>query len=102
MGGMKTALQLWEFCCISSLLNGAGNWVEISAQSIKTLNSLQQWFERLILQVGPGMPLLSLQWDFTLLDMKLRIWIEKVMLVLYVRNLDDGSLAKKVYLEQKS
>ena len=37
-GGMATALQLWEGCCISSLLNGAGTWVEVSVQSIKSLN----------------------------------------------------------------
>lgn len=50
--------------------------------------------------MGPGTPLAALQWDFALLDMELRIWIEKVMM-LYVRNLDDNSLAKKVYIEQK-
>ena len=102
VGGMETALQLWESCCISSLLHGAGTWVEVSEQTIKTLNSLQQWFVRLILQVGPGTPLASLQWDFALLDMKIRIWIEKLMLIMYIRNLEEGSLAKIIYKEQKS
>ena len=99
---METALQLWESCCISSLLHGAGTWVEISDQTIKILNSLQQWFVRLILQVGPGTPLAALQWDFAMMDMKIRIWIEKLMLIMYIRNLEEESLAQKIYKQQKS
>ena len=34
--------------------------------------------------------------------MKIRIWIEKLMLVMYIRNLEGGSLAKLIYKEQKS
>ena len=52
--------------------------------------------------MGPGTPLASLQWDFALLDMKIRIWIEKLMLIMYIRNLEEGSLAKIIYKEQKS
>ena len=33
--------------------------------------------------------------------MGLRIWIEKIMLALHIKRLDDGSLAGKVYREQK-
>ena len=51
-------------------------------------------------QVGPGAPVASLLWDFALLDMGLRIWREKLMLVLHIRNLDKKSLARKVYDEQ--
>ena len=53
-----------------------------------------------MLQVGPGTPLASLQWDFAILDMKIRIWIEKLMLILYIRDLPEDSLAVKVYEEQ--
>ena len=42
----------------------------------------------------------SLLWDFGLLDMGLRIWIEKLMLVLHMRRLDDKTLARKIYEEQ--
>ena len=34
VGGMETALLLWESCCIPSLLHGAGTWVEISKSII--------------------------------------------------------------------
>ena len=64
-------------------------------------NSLQQWFIRLVLQVGPGAPLASLLWDFGILDMGLRVWIEKLMLLLHIRRLGEETLAGKVYQEQK-
>ena len=74
----------------------------MSALTEKKLNSLQQWFVRLILQVGPGAPLASLLWDFGLLDMGLRIWIEKLMLVLHLRRLGEETFARQVYDEQRS
>ena len=44
IGGMDTAIFLWETCCISSLMNGSGTWVDISTKTEKILNSIQQWF----------------------------------------------------------
>ena len=55
-GGMVTASLLWEVCCVPSLLHGAGTWVEISSETEPRLNKIQQWFWRLVLQVGPGAP----------------------------------------------
>ena len=97
---MESAILLWEACCIPSLLNGAGTWVEMTSDTEKELNSLQRWFVRLILQVGPGTPLASLLWDFCMLDMGLRVWVEKVMLVLYVSRLEEDTLAQQMYEEQ--
>ena len=102
VGGMETALLLWETCCISSMLHGSGSWTAMSVETERKLNGLQRWFIRLVLQVGPGAPLASLLWDFGLLDMELRIWVEKLMLALHVRRLGDETLAKKIYKEQKS
>ena len=34
--------------------------------------------------------------------MKLRIWIEKLMLVLHLRTLDEGALAHRTYKEQRA
>ena len=56
VGGMEAALQLWEACCVPSLLHGAATWVEMSAATELKLNKLQNWFVRLVLQVGPGAP----------------------------------------------
>ena len=62
MGGMDTALLLWEVCCIPSLLHGAGTWTDISAATEK-LDKIQSWYFRLVYQIGPGAPSASLLWD---------------------------------------
>ena len=81
VGGMESALMLWEACCIPSLFHGSGSWMEIPSQTVHKLNFLQRWFVRLVLRVGLGTPVASLLWDFGLLDMRLRVWIEKLMFV---------------------
>ena len=101
VGGMETALMLWEACCIPSMLHGAGTWVDINKTTEKKLNALQNWFVRLTLRIGQGSPLVSLLWDFSLLDMSLRIWREKVMMILHIRSLDETSLARRIYEQQK-
>ena len=100
VGGMETALMLWETCCVSSLLHGAGTWTEIDKQTEKKMNQLQNWYLRLILRIGPGAPSASLRWDFQVLDMSLRVWREKAMMVLHIRSLDKETLAYRVYQEQ--
>ena len=101
IGGMETALMLWETCCIPSMMHGAGTWVEMNKATEKRLNSLQVWFVRLILQVGQGSALSGLFWDTALLDFGLRIWIEKAMLIMHLRSLDESTLARSTYIEQK-
>ena len=100
MGGFDTALMLWETCCIPSLMHGAGTWVEISSQTEKQLNKLQNWFARLIWRVGQGAPVAALLWDSQLLDMKVRVWREKILMILHIRSLDEDSLASRVYEKQ--
>ena len=99
-GGMHTALLLWEACLIPSLLQGASTWVEVSSKTVKKLNSLQQWFLRLILQVGPGTPVAALGWETGVLDMKLRIYQEKLALISHIKSMDEKSLASQIYREQ--
>ena len=50
--------------------------------------------------MGPGAPLPSLGWETGLMDMRLRVWREKVMLVMHLRQLGEGTLASQVYREQ--
>ena len=102
VGGMETALFLWESCCVPSLLNGAGTWTQISTATEKKLNSIQSNFLRAAFQTGPGSPLASMTWDSGVLDMSLRVYIEKIMLILHIRSMEEGSLARKVYEEQKN
>ena len=54
VGGMESALLLWEACCLLSLLHGAGTWFEMSDKTEEKMNAYKRWFIRLIYQVGPG------------------------------------------------
>ena len=63
VGGLETALFLWESVCIPSLLHGAGTWTEISTETENKLNQIQYWYLRLVFQLGPGSPKASLLWD---------------------------------------
>ena len=93
--------MLWETCCIPSMVHGAGTWVEMNKSTEKRLNTLQCWFIRLILKIGLGSPVSGLLWDTALLDFGLRVWIEKIMLVIHIRSLDGNSLARNTYNQQK-
>ena len=99
-GGMETGLLLWEACCVPSLLNGAGTWMEIAKKTEKQLDKIQFWGLRLFLQTGPGTPLVSILWDTAVLQMGLRVKFEKIMLIFHIRSLNKEALAKKMYLEQ--
>ena len=101
VGGIDSALLMWEACCIPSLLTGAGTWVNITPAAEQRLEALQHWFLRLVLRVGPGCPVASLRWETGVLSMKLRVWVEKVMLVRHLRSLEEGSLARSVLEEQQ-
>ena len=65
------------------------------------MNQLQNYFLRLALQVGPGTSLAALSSDTMALDMGLRVYKEKILLVLFIRNLQDHTLAKQIYNEQR-
>ena len=101
VGGMESALTMWEACRVPSLLHGAGTWVEITPAAERRLEALQNWFVRLILRVGPGCPTASLRWETGLMSMAHRVWMEKVLLVRHLRGLDPDSLARRVYEEQR-
>ena len=98
---MEAALQLWEACCVPSLLHGSGTSVEMTAATELNLNKIQNWFVRLVFQLGPGEPLAGLLWDACLLYMGFRVWVQKIMLMLHVRRLDENTLAHRMYKEQK-
>ena len=93
--------MMWESCCIPSMLHGSGTWVEITQATKKRLNTLQCWFVCLILPIGPGSLLVALLLDYGLLNMKIRICIEKIMIVFYIRSLESNTLANRGYAEQK-
>ena len=72
----------------------------MSARTVRRLNKLQNWFLRLMLQVGPGTPLPALLWDSGMLDMELRVWREKKMLAHHLQGLGEDTLARQVWEQQ--
>ena len=90
----------WLGQTISSILHGAASWMELSKRTIRRLNKLQNWFMRLVLQVGPGTPLPALLWDSGMLDMELRVWREKLMLAHHLQGLGEDTLARQVWEQQ--
>ena len=73
----------------------------MSKDTVRKLNLLQHTFLRMALDVGPGALIASLCWESCLLDVELRIWLEKLMLCLDLRNRDDSSsLSGMIYKEQ--
>ena len=101
-GGMESALFLWEACVVPSLMYGSGTWVEMNSNTVKKLNNLQNWFIRLILQIGPGAPVASLCWETGFLDMEIRAWRDLIMMVIDLRNMEANTLARQVYEVQKN
>ena len=112
VGGLETAMISWEACIIPSLLHSCSTWTQISRATENRLNNLQRWFVRLILQVPQSTPAPALTWETGLIDMRLRIWKEKLMLILHIsglnqtsflhiRSLEGTALANKIYNEQR-
>ena len=40
-------------------------------------------------------------WDTAVLDMSIQIWVEKIMLIIHIKSLDESAIASKIYKEQK-
>ena len=102
VGGMRSALDLYSSCILSSLLTNCGTWTEIKDETIKKLDHLQNTFLRAVLQVPVSTPVLALRASTGLLGMKWIIWKEKILLVMAIRRQEEEGLARTVLEEQIS
>ena len=100
VGGLMSAWDLWNLAIIPSLLSNCGIWTEIDAISVQKLEEMQDAFVRRILQVPVSTPKVSLRSETGLLSMKLRIWGEKIKMVLAIKKMSKTFLARQVYDEQ--
>ena len=69
-------------------------------KTVERLEELQNMFIRRVLQVPVSTPKVSLRSETGLLSMRLRIWAEKVKMVIALRVMDERFLARQVYDEQ--
>ena len=95
-----SAWDLWNMAIVPSLLSNCGIWTEIDTKSVQKLDEMQEAFIRRIMQVPISTPKVSLRSETGLLSMKLRIWGEKIKMVLAIRKMDKTFLARQIYEEQ--
>ena len=100
VGGSVSAFDLWEAAVLPALLYNSETWVEINKSTEDTLEKLQHYFVRLLLQVPESTPKPALLSETGLLSMKYRIWTRKLIFVNTLKNMPKGTLAKDVFDEQ--
>jgi hypothetical protein len=102
IGGLKCGLDIWELAIVPSLINNCSTWTQISTESIDKLNKLQYTFLQMLFAVSQSCPKPVLCWDTATILMQVRIQKSKLALLHHIKNLDESSLAKQIFNEQKS
>ena len=104
MGGMIAAWELWERALVPSLLSGAGTWfgTDGGKAAIDICDQLQNFYWRIMLAVPESCPKLALRCETGMLGMKWRIWQEKLLLLLRIKQQDMDTLSRQVYEEGKA
>ena len=102
VGGTLGALDMFESCIISSLLNNAAVWVGITVEQEKRLDGYQLEYLRALLHLPVSTPKACLLAATGRTRMKWRVWEQKLLLILAIRQQDDDDvvLAKQVLDEQ--
>ena len=100
IGGLVTALDLWERAIIPTLLNNSESWTEISQTAIKKLEELQNMFLRVILDTPFSTPKPALKWETGMAPMENRIMVKKLKFINSIKHQDDSVLSKEILQEQ--
>ena len=102
MGGLVAAWEVWERALIPSLLSGAGSWLGDIKEAVKLANQILKFYWRIILKVPESCPKWGQKCKTNATDVQWRVWKEKCLLLIRIKALPDGSLAKIVYEEAES
>ena len=102
VGGLQSGLYFWEMSYLPSLLNNCQTWTNISEESLKLLEDLQNTMYRVLLNVPKTCPLPALCWELGGIQMKYRVIMKKLLFLWHLNNLEEGSLAKEVLQVQKT
>ena len=86
---------------LPNLLNNCQTWTEISNDSIKQLDDIQNTMYRVLLCVPRTCPLPALCWELGCLQMRYRIAQKKLTFIWHLQNLNDDSLAKEIFQAQR-
>ena len=100
MGGMMAAWELWERSLVPKLLSGAGTWFGGECkEAVKICDDLQNFYWRVMLKVPESCPKLALRCEPRMIGMKWRLWEQKILLLLRVKQQDKTTLSRQVYEE---
>ena len=101
-GGIQTGIDIWEMSVIPYLMNNSESWTSLPTAATEELDSLQNLFYRVLLQVPTGCPTPMMYWDCKGLLMSNRILKKKSMFLHHFATLDESSIAHQVYCTQKT
>ena len=97
IGRLPDYLDLWTRAALTSLLYNCSTWL-IKENRI---NNCQDFLLQAAFRTGIGCATVALRSECGLVSPPLLVWEEKVKLVLHIRSLELGSLARRVYEEHK-
>ena len=100
IGGLIIGIDIWELAVIPMILNNAGTWDDVSLESSKKLNNLQNTLLRYLLKTPRTTPLPALNWDFGVLLMDYRISFKKLCLAKHILSFGEDVLAKQIFQTQ--
>ena len=100
IGGIEAAIDLYESSIVPSLLANCATWLNMDKKIEDKLDSIQDLFGRVLLKAPQSTPRLAVRGALGLQGMKFRVWQEKVLLILAIREQEEGCLAKEVLEEQ--
>ena len=102
IGGMMAAWELWEKAMVPSLLSGAGTWMGATEKEEEMCDKMQDLFWRVMLEVPESCPRIALRAETRMINMKHRIWQQKLLLLKRLNAQPSSTFSKKVLEQQKA
>ena len=100
VGSTLGALDMYESCIVSSLLNNAEVWVGLTEEQEKRLDGYQLEFLRALMHLPVSTPKACLLAATSRMKMRWRVWERKLLLILAIRQQGEDVLARQVLEEQ--
>ena len=101
MGGLMSAWEPWEKALIPSLLSSCVTWFGKCQTTVDIWHDLQNFYCREMLTVPESGPKIAFICEIRMICMKWRIWQEKILLLIRIKNHESEVLCKQVYEEGK-
>ena len=99
VGGLLGAFDIWEMAILQSLLNNSETWTEISNDSVKEFEDIQNSFIRMVLDSPRTTPKEALLWETGLISMEAQVFKRKLRFINHIKQ-SEGTLANIIYKEQ--